>query len=103
SFQHQALACYPSSSCSLSLLSYLSPPLTQFSSLLPVRGRTLVFATNKTGSRKELLRMIPKEYRKRWGIETSYSKIKETKAMTKSTSNTVRMFYFMTAVLVYNA
>ncbi|MEM3099555.1 MAG: hypothetical protein QXU32_12720 [Nitrososphaerales archaeon] len=47
--------------------------------------------------------MIPKEYRKRWGIETSYSKIKETKAMTKSTSNTVRMFYFMTAVLVYNA
>jgi putative transposase len=69
-----------------------------------VRSRTLVFATNlKDRKKEELLKLIPKEYRKRWGIETSYSKIKESKAMTRSTSNTVRMLYFMTAVLVYNA
>jgi len=69
-----------------------------------VRSRTLVFATNlKDRKKEELLKLIPREYRKRWGIETSYSKIKESKAMTRSTSNTVRMLYFMTAVLVYNA
>lgn len=68
-----------------------------------VRRRTLVFATNINGKKKELIKIIPKEYRKRWGIETSYSKIKETKAMTRSSSNTVRMIYFMTSILVYNA
>jgi putative transposase len=67
--------------------------------------RTPVFATNLKGSskKKQLLKLIPKEYRRRWGIETSYSKIKESKAMTRSTSNTVRVLYFMTAVIVYNA
>jgi len=65
--------------------------------------KNLLFATNIKGRRKELLKAIPKEYRKRWGIETSYSKIKESRAMTRSESNTVRMLYFMTSVLVYNA
>jgi len=70
-----------------------------------VRRRTLAFATNVKGSNKnkQLTKIIPKEYRRRWGIETSYSKIKESKAMTRSTSNTVRVLYFMTAVIVYNA
>ncbi len=67
------------------------------------RSKVLVFATNMNGRKKELLKIIPREYRKRWGIETSYSKIKESKAMTRSTSNTVRMLYFMTSVLLYNA
>lgn len=53
--------------------------------------------------RRRIWWSLPKEYRRRWGIETSYRKIKESKAMTRSTSNTVRMLYFMTAVIVYNA
>lgn len=68
-----------------------------------VMRKTLAFATNINGKKKELIKIIPKEYRKRWGIETSYSKIKESKAMTRSSSNTVRMIYFMTSVLAYNA
>lgn len=67
------------------------------------QSKILLFATSMNGSKKQLIRMIPKEYRKRWGIETSYSKIKEAKAMTRSSSNTVRMLYFMTSILVYNA
>jgi hypothetical protein len=67
------------------------------------RKRKLIpFATNVEGNAKKLVRMIPKEYRRRWGIETSFRKVKEVHGRTLSPSPAIRMAYFMTAMILYN-
>lgn len=42
-------------------------------------------------------------YRRRWGIETSYRVIKDFLPRSRSTFFVVRVFYFLFAVLLYNA
>jgi len=49
-------------------------------------GKLIPFATNVKGNAKKLVRTIPKEYRKRWGIETSFRKVKEVHGRTLSPS-----------------
>ena len=56
-------------------------------------------ATNIAASPKRLLRM----YKRRWGIETSYRKIREFLPKTTSRSWVVRVFNFILACLFYNA
>jgi IS4 transposase len=61
------------------------------------------FATSITGlSVKYLVRKIPKEYRKRWSIETTFRKMKEIVGMTTSTLPELRLVYFMLAMILYN-
>ena len=56
-------------------------------------------ATNIAASPKRLLRM----YKRRWGIETSYRKIREFLPKTTSRSWVVRIFNFIFACLLYDA
>jgi hypothetical protein len=65
-------------------------------------GKLIPFATNVEGNAKKLVRTIPKEYRKRWGIETSFRKVKEVHGRTLSPSPAIRLAYFMTAMILYN-
>ena len=61
------------------------------------------FATNvDERDRRRLVSMIPKEYRRRWGIETSFRKVKEVYGRTLSPSPAIRLAYFMTAMILYN-
>ncbi|MDG6899517.1 MAG: transposase [Nitrososphaerota archaeon] len=46
--------------------------------------------------------MIPREYRRRWGIEISFRKVKEVYGMTLSPSPAIRLAYFMVAMVLYN-
>ena len=46
--------------------------------------------------------MIPREYRRRWGIETSFRKVKEVFPMTTSPSPAIRLAYFMVAMVLCN-
>lgn len=66
------------------------------------KQKFIPFATNIAGEARRLVRMIPKEYRRRWGIETSFRKVKEVYGMTTSPSPAVRLVYFMTAMILYN-
>jgi IS4 transposase len=54
------------------------------------------------GSARRLVKTIPKEYRRRWGIETSFRKVKEVYGRTLSPSPAIRLAYFMTAMILYN-
>lgn len=67
---------------------------------------TQAFATNLSVSdeigRRHLTRLKIKRYKKRAGIETAYSKIKEFGGMTTSRSYPVRLFHFGMAVLLYD-
>ena len=55
-----------------------------------------VFATNiKFDSVKEFTKKIPKEYRKRWNIETGYRMKKIFKIRTCSTSPVVKSLFFI--------
>jgi Transposase DDE domain len=65
-------------------------------------GKLIPFATNVEGSAKKLVRTIPSEYRKRWGIETSFRKVKEVHGRTLSPSPAIRLAYFMTSMILYN-
>jgi hypothetical protein len=65
-------------------------------------GKLIPFATNVEGNAKKLVRTIPKEYRKCWGIETSFRKVKEVYGRTLSPSPAIRLAYFMTATILYN-
>jgi len=60
------------------------------------------FATNIEGDARRLVRMIPKEYRRRWGIETSFRKVKEVYGRTLSPSPAIRLAYYMIAMVLYN-
>lgn len=65
--------------------------------------KLIPFATNvEERDRRRLVSMIPKEYRRRWGIETSFRKVKEVYGRTLSPSPAIRLVYFMTAMILYN-
>jgi len=66
------------------------------------KGRFIPFATNVEGSVRRLVRTIPKLYRRRWGIETSFRKVKEVFPMTTSPLPAIRLAYFMVAMVLYN-
>ena len=67
------------------------------------KAKLIPFATNVRGNAKKLVGgMIPKEYRRRWGIETSFRKVKEVHGRTLSPSPAIRLAYFMTAMILYN-
>jgi hypothetical protein len=66
------------------------------------KAKLIPFATNVEGHVKKLVRTIPKEYRRRWGIETSFRKVKEVYGRTLSPSPAIRLAYFMTAMILYN-
>lgn len=67
------------------------------------KGELIGFATNITGwSVSYFVRRIPKEYRKRWSIETTFRKMKEIVGMTTSTLPELRLIYFMLAMILYN-
>jgi len=63
------------------------------------KGRRYFLATNMEASPKRVLRF----YKRRWGIETSYRKIREFLPKTTSRSWVVRIFNFIFACLIYNA
>ncbi|ELY93722.1 transposase [Natrialba taiwanensis] len=50
----------------------------------------------------EIARPLAEAYRRRWGIETSYRKITEFLPRTSSPTFSVRLFYFLFAVALYN-
>jgi Transposase DDE domain len=64
--------------------------------------KLIPFATNVKGNARELVRTIPKEYRRRWGIETSFRKVKEVHGRTLSPSPAIRLAYFVTSMILYN-
>jgi hypothetical protein len=66
------------------------------------KAKLIPFATNVEGHVKKLVRTMPKEYRRRWGIETSFRKVKEVYGRTLSPSPAIRLAYFMTAMILYN-
>lgn len=68
------------------------------------KGELMGFATtNITGwSAQYFVRRIPKEYRKRWSIETTFRKMKEIVGMTTSPLPELRLIYFMLAMILYN-
>ena len=62
-------------------------------------GKLIPFATN---IRRPSVKMVPRGYRRRWGIETSFRKIKEVFGRTTSRSNSIRLIYFLTAQIIHN-
>jgi len=66
------------------------------------KGKYIPFATNIKGTVRKLVRTIPKQYRMRWGIETSFRKVKEVFPMTTSPLPAIRLAYFMVAMILYN-
>jgi len=47
--------------------------------------------------------MLPKDYRKRWGIERGYVEVEKFRARTTSRNHTLRLLYFFYALILYNA
>jgi hypothetical protein len=67
------------------------------------KGELVAFATNITDwGVQYFVRRIPKEYRKRWSIETTFRKMKEVVGMTTSPLPELRLIYFMLAMILYN-
>ena len=67
------------------------------------RKKLMGFAANISGwSVQYLVRRIPKEYRKRWSIETTFRKMKEIVGMTTSSLPELRLIYFLLAMILYN-
>jgi IS4 transposase len=50
----------------------------------------------------EFAEPLAEAYRRRWGIETSYRKVTEFLPRTTSPTFSVRLFYFLFAVALYN-
>ena len=50
----------------------------------------------------EFAEPMAQAYRRRWGIETSYRKVREFLPKTTSPTFSVRLFYFLFAVALYN-
>jgi hypothetical protein len=63
--------------------------------------KTVVSITNKPVRDRRVKSTISR-YRRRCGIENSYKTIKEFLARTTSKTYVVRLFYFASAVLLYN-
>jgi Transposase DDE domain len=70
----------------------------------PIPEQYFVFATNvrKFQEARKLYRIIPLEYKKRWGIETGFRVQNQVKAMTTSQNYTIRIIYAMLSVIIYN-
>ena len=65
--------------------------------------RYFVFITNLSVDSQEIAFQLAKDFRKRWGIETSYRKMKEDfSPKTTSKKYIIRLFYFELVVLFYN-
>jgi hypothetical protein len=65
--------------------------------------RYMAFVTNvKFDDPREMVDVIPEEYRYRWGIETSYRVEDGFEAKTTSRNFTLRVIYFMAAFILYN-
>ncbi len=60
------------------------------------------FATNFEIKYEKDIDCIAELYRKRWGIETGYRVKKDFLAKTTTERCTIRMFYFMVSVILYN-
>jgi hypothetical protein len=66
--------------------------LSWFTNLEPSNGQTeMIFCIG-----------IAKKYKKRWGIETGYRDIGDFQAKTHSLSDSVRLFLYLQAILLYN-
>lgn len=61
----------------------------------------MAFITNRPIT-QELAEDLVEDYRNRWGIETSYRVTGEFRAKTTSKSYSVRLFYYLFSVLLYN-
>lgn len=62
------------------------------------------FATNtQKGKILWNVSMIPKDYRRRWGIESGYVGVEEFRARTTSRNHALRLLYFYYAMILYNA
>ena len=65
--------------------------------------RYVAFITNvKVDDHRDLLRLIPKTYRKRWGIETGYRVLKQARAKTKSPRVAARLFLMFFSLAYVN-
>jgi putative transposase len=74
--------------------------------LVKKSGRKYAFASNEEYNENDpdlAAKKVCEQYRKRWGIETSY-RVKKHTFLPKTTSKNyfVRMFYFFLSVLLYN-
>jgi putative transposase len=66
--------------------------------------RLIPFATNlPVGKILWNVSMLPKDYRKRWGIERGYVEVERFRARTTSRNHTLRLLYFFYALILYNA
>lgn len=54
------------------------------------------------GTDVEIAQPLAEAYRRRWGIETSYRKITEFLPRTSSPTFSIRLFYFLFAIALYN-
>ncbi|MBI1658870.1 MAG: transposase [Thaumarchaeota archaeon] len=65
--------------------------------------RYVAFITNiRVDNPRDLLRHIPKTYRKRWGIETGYRVLKQARARTKSPRMAARLFLMFFSLAYVN-
>ncbi|MFA9518426.1 transposase [Halopenitus sp. H-Gu1] len=72
--------------------------------VVPHRSREddhFCLVTNREVTR-DLAQPLAEAYRRRWGIETSYRKVTEFLPRTSSPTFSVRLFYFLFAVALYN-
>lgn len=69
---------------------------------LIVRKTTNIDWTFVTNIELDKVEKYTRIYRKRWNIETGFSKQDEARIMTKSVLTGVRYFYFLVAMLLYN-
>ena len=67
-----------------------------------IYDKYFVLITNIRMQFKHLITQIPKEYKKRWGIETSYRVKGYFRAKTTCTDYTVRYYYFVLSAILYN-
>lgn len=63
--------------------------------------KQMYFATNAPVT-EETAERLAESYRRRWGIETSYRMIGDFLAKTTSREFSIRLFYFLFAVMLYN-
>lgn len=69
----------------------------------PPKDRYLVFATNfSVRKARAMLAGIPKEYRRRWGIEIGYRVAKQVRPFTASRNPSVRLMLFYFTMILYN-
>ncbi len=64
-------------------------------------GSKRVFATNLDIEEKNAFDLFT-QYRKRWGIETSYRVKNDFRVKTTSKNYVIRLFYFLLSVCLYN-